>query len=191
MSKNAYIRMFLNASALQVFLITFILPLFIQGITIIIGVLIDSSLPFKLLFPLLVLTLIPGYFGWLYSVGTQLQSRKPVEKGNVSLLLMKAAIIVIDISLFLLAIILLVFHNEASSDSATNGAYILIIVTLALVFLVSYLYAIHSITLSLKTFDNHNYVIFQDYFTVFFLIYFYPVGLWVIQPRIKSILNNP
>jgi len=52
--------MFLNASALQVFLITFILPLFIQGITIIIGVLIDSSLPFKLLFPLLVLTLIPG-----------------------------------------------------------------------------------------------------------------------------------
>jgi len=48
-------------------------------------------------------------------------------------------------------------------------------------------YCLYFIAKALKTVELQRPVTFSDYAGEFFLLWFYPVGVWILQPRINQI----
>lgn len=123
------------------------------------------------------------FYGWIWSIGMGLQSKIPQEI-NMKTGRFKFALIypIIYMSLFLC----LAFFITTLLASMSSGI-LAIIIPLHLLTMVCIFYCLYFVAKTIKTAELKKELRFSDFVGEFFLIWFYPIGIWFLQPRINAI----
>jgi hypothetical protein len=161
---------FLTIKHWQLFVLMFFVPNIIMSIA-------DPSL--------LIVRIICGavaigfYFGWLYSLGTSLHKKLP-ERVEVSQLYFKISFLILSF-LFSSSVIWELLAGSLRHDHMS-------ILLLFLIFgYIWAFYIFYFIARSLKTVELQRPVTYYQYIDIFFLLWFYPIGVWFIQPKVNAI----
>jgi hypothetical protein len=129
------------------------------------------------------------FFGWFWALAHRLHAELPVNHGMQLYRLRLAVLVpVIYFSALFLIGSLMVF------PPLTNfGFDVLTPINMAGGFACSIFcifYSIYFCSKSLKMVELNRFISFSDYIGDFFLMCFFPVGIWFIQPRINSIFRQ-
>ncbi len=151
-------------------------------------------------FPILMLLVIGVQFGWFWSIGVGLQPKVPetvkmkVKKFRAFFFIPLAYILLLMCFLFYF-FLSMDLVNPQSSGLLADGAYtailipLIIIIPLHLFSIFCIFYCLYFVAKTLKTVEMQKEVQFSDFVGEFFLIWFYPIGIWVIQPRINKLVQ--
>lgn len=207
------INWFLRAKHWQLFLLTFgvmvigyvtIMYLFFTDIMAMAGSgrQPDPTMMFRYLkfLPVFVVFVTLVTMGWFWSVGIGLQRKLPsgvIMKTN----LFKIFLIVPAVYLVVFFVLMAILLNQVFDMAANNElpeqvgfpsmvAFPLIIMPLHFFSLFCYFYNMYFVAKTIKTVELQRATTFGDFVGEFFLVWFYPIGVWILQPRINSLYEN-
>lgn len=124
-------------------------------------------------------------FGWFWSVAVGLQRIIPAElKLKVGLFRIVLLIPILYLLLFL------VFFMPAFTSGEPNLEIFEIIFPLHLLAMACIFYSLYVVAKTFKTAELQREVTFSDFAGDFFLIWFYPIGIWIIQPKINKMIKG-
>jgi hypothetical protein len=155
---------------------------------ILLASLISDSNPLSIMifFPFMMLFLVAVLFGWLYAVGTNLHKRLPASV-YMNVGLFKAFMFIPAMYLLLISgLVFSVFLNIPKMPEI-NPAIFLVIVPLHIFSIVCIFYCLYFNAKALKTVELQKPATVSEYIGEFFLIWFFPIGIWFIQPRINKL----
>jgi hypothetical protein len=194
---------FLKAKHWQLFLLTFGIPLIFQFIMM--GSMIsnfalqtnpDPTMMFNYMkfFPVIMIVFMAVFFGWFWSVAIGLQKKVPE---NVTMKVKKFKIfffIPLVYMLIFLTFFSVSMNGLLSSNSEPSVGHIgrLFAVIFPLHFFAMFciFYSLYFVAKTLKTVELHREVKFGDFAGAFFLIWFYPIGIWIVQPKINKMIEE-
>ena len=140
--------------------------------------------------PLMMILFLGLFFGWFYSLGTQLFKRLP-PTARMSLTRFKLFLFVPAAYMIFLLMFMFSSATHISSGGQPNSAIFAIIFPLHLFSMFCLFYCLYFNAKALKTVELQKPVTFGDYAGEFFLLWFFPVGLWIIQPRVNRLFALP
>ncbi len=158
-----------------------------------------SSFNYFLIPVFLVLIIICAgtYYIWLWSIATGLQKKIPVNiKMKTSKFKLFFFIPVCYITLFFIGFgTVMNGFTEITANSDESGSGILagsmiIIFPLHIFSMFCILYILYFVAKTIKTVELQRETKFSDFVGEFFLIWFYPVGVWIIQPKINKMVET-
>ena len=133
------------------------------------------------------------HYGWIWSVAIGLQA-KIEEKDRLNVKLFKIFFFfpVVYLGLVFLFMIFLVVSIPAMIDStleppATLIAWIILIIPFHFFAIFCGIYQIYFVAKTIKTAELQRSVTFSDYVGEFFMVWFYIIGIWFLQPRINKL----
>ncbi|MBO9703592.1 MAG: hypothetical protein J7604_25535 [Sporocytophaga sp.] len=194
---------FLKAKHWQLFLLTFGIPMIFQFV--IMGIMFgniagggnpDPFLMFNYMkfFPIMMIIFMGVFFGWFWSVAIGLQKKVP---DNVKMKVRKFRILFFIPMIYILLISISmggVVSGMAENVSKPNVIFILsiigIMVPLHLLSMFCIFYSLYFVAKTFKTVELQRAVSFSDFAGEFFMIWFYPIGIWIIQPKINKIMEE-
>ena len=131
------------------------------------------------------------FFIWQYILGVKLHQRLPdtlkMNLNKFRILLVVPVIYILFISFFVVKILSLPI-------TVNIGPYILLfflIIPIHLFSMFCIFYCLYFNSKALKSVELGKEAILSDYILEFFLLWFFPIGVWIIQPRINKIFSNP
>lgn len=149
------------------------------------------------LFPILMLILIGVFFGWFWAVAVGLQNKVPA---NVHMKTNRFKIFffipVTYLLLFSVAIGTMMsglpdtVEGGDQPDMDLAGGLIGIILPLHLFSMFCIFYCLYFVAKTIRTVELQRETTFSDFAGEFFLIWFYPIGIWIIQPKINKIVES-
>jgi len=193
-------NLFLRAKHWQLFLATFGIPMLVQ---IVVMANMMSSLMHKQnpaamglyfsLFPVIMIIFAGTLMGWMWSVAIGLQKLVPP---NVKMKVMKFKIFFF-IPLVYIALISIFFIFAIDGHVMNNDqpgvmffSSFAIIVPIHLFAMFCMFYSLYFVAKTFKTVELQRAVNFSDFLGDFFMIWFFPIGIWVIQPKINKMVNT-
>ena len=148
------------------------------------------------IFPMLMLVYIGLFFGWLWSIGTFLtkklstSSQNPDDLRTVNLPhgLFKGALIIPTLYIAFLCWFVgkLMWGNEMSELFIME--HIGLIVTAHLMSTACLFFVLYYNAKALRSVELQRRARFGDYIIDFILFWFFPIGIWILQPRINKVL---
>ena len=141
-------------------------------------ILVASRPNFNYLIALMLALFAFGLFGWYASIVNGLSNETPADK-RVNLLRFNL-IIALPVSLMLL----FAFRPVPEIDAFINTSSIIFPWVLLSVF--AFFYASYWVVKTLKTTETTQ-VHFAPFYINLLLIWFYPIGIWVLQPKINKL----
>jgi hypothetical protein len=127
------------------------------------------------------------FLGWFYAMGTNLHRKLP-DTVKMNLTRFKIFLLIPSIYILLLSIFLRPYF-QTTDDSANDGAMALLVpVHLFAMFCI--FYCMYFNAKALKAVEWQRNVTFSDFAGEFFLIWFFPIGIWIIQPRLNKIAEE-
>ena len=196
-------KRFLKAKHWQLFLLTFGIPMIFQFIMMRIlfskigsGNNPDPTFMFSYIkfFPIMMIIFMGVFFGWFWSVAVGLQSKVPKE---VKMKVKKFKIFFFTPMIYMLFIFLFMgiqinglITNETEPSIGLIGGLIAIIVPLHLFSIFCTFYSLYFVAKTFKTVELQREVKFSDFAGEFFTIWFYPIGIWIIQPKINKMIEK-
>jgi hypothetical protein len=190
---------FLRAKHWQLFLLTFGLPILFDIIMManIFSNLASHHNPLVIInffkfFPLLILLFAATLFGWQWAVATRFQKMIPpgikmnVKKFKIFFFI--PAIYFIIICIFM-AIMLSghVLNSNPPGSAFAIGFMLIFPIHLFAMFCI--FYSLYFVAKTLKTVELQREVTFTDFTGEFFLAWFFPIGVWILQPRINKMIE--
>jgi hypothetical protein len=183
-------KIFLRAKHWHIFTITFALPFILQMLLVPLVIVGDNPMIVLRVMPVTMAILIVGFFGWIWSIGTGLQSKVPADaKMNVNRFRLFFFIPLVYLVLFLLFIAFGTQGLIESGQEPDPGRIALIIgIILPIHFFVVFcmFYCLYFVSKTYKTVELQREVSFSDFAGEFFLFWFYPIGVWILQPKINK-----
>ena len=199
-------NLFLKAKHWQLFLFVFGIPLTFQFIVM--GTMIanirsntapDPALIFKYMkfFPIIMLIFIGGLFGWFWSVATGLQSKVPadvkmkVKKFKIFFFIPMIYMLFIftGMAIVMSGMVEMIASGEKPSETLIISL-VAIILPLHIFSLFCIFYSLYFVAKTIKTVELQREVKFPDFAGEFFMIWFYPIGIWIVQPKINKMIEN-
>lgn len=185
---------FLNAKHWQLFLLTFGIPMILQFIVI--GTMFANSeannnpehefmYSYMSFFPIIMIIFLGVLFGWFWSVAIGLQRVIPDE---IKLKVTRFKIFLL-IPIVYILFFLGFFMASYTSAVPTPGIFAIIFL-LHLFSIFCIFYSLYFVAKTFKTAELQRKVTFSDFAGEFFLIWFYPIGIWIIQPKINKMLKE-
>jgi hypothetical protein len=172
----------------QIFLIGFavqaILPIVLVSISLAINnpdytryFLLSYMVPFLLL-----------YFGWYYTAGTNFQKGLPPTV-SMNLKLFKLLLFIPLVYIFIISSMMFgVFGDFSMGDQMLTPGFALIIF-IHLLSMFCLLYCMYFIAKAMKAMELQRPVTFSDFAGELFLLWFFPIGIWLLQPRINLMFD--
>lgn len=193
---------FLKAKHWQLFLLTFGTPMIFQFIFM--GKMFSSigsatvpdlstMLNLSKIYPLLMIPFGLAFFGWFWSVAIGLQSKIP-ENVKMKVKKFKLFFFILLVYLLIINVLLWVLTNgmtgtiEPSNDQA--GFAFALIVPLHLFSMFCIFYSLYFVAKTFKTVELQREVSFSDFAGEFFMIWCYPIGIWIVQPKINKMIDK-
>ena len=139
-----------------------------------------------IVFPLMMIVVIGLFCGWFYSLGTSLHKKLP-SSVTMNLKQFKIFLAIPVLYMLLLSLFMLSAVDAPDSLGTSTLEFAGIIVPLHLFSMFCIFYCLHFIAKALKATEWQRPVTFSDFAGEFFLIWFYPIGVWIIQPRINKL----
>jgi hypothetical protein len=194
------IERFLKAKHWQLFLLTFGIPLILQVVLMstIFSSIATQAIPdpeiifnYMKFFPLVMIVLMAIFFGWYWSVAIGLQKKVPE---NITMKVKKFKIFFFIPMVYMLCIIILIaFVMNDLSNSEPNigfiGSLFTIIVPIHLFSMFCIFYTLYFVAKTIKTVELQREVKFSDFAGEFFMIWFFPIGIWIVQPKINEMIE--
>ncbi|MEZ5105255.1 MAG: hypothetical protein R2757_21445 [Draconibacterium sp.] len=182
------IEKFLRAKHWQIFIAIFIIPYSLQFL----AMTITNNNQEKMMYftPFIILVLFLGLFGWFWSIAIGLKERIPygikmkIKKFKIFLLIPMIYVPIV-FNLFDL-----VFDNLEKSNGLMMGISFAIIFPLHILSIFGFLYSFYYVAKTYKTVELQKEVSFSDFAGDFFLLLFFPIGVWIIQPNINKMVVN-
>lgn len=148
----------------------------------------DSMVSFFSFFILVMGLVSVVFIGWLWSIGIGLQEKMPKELVmNTSLF--KAALIlpaVYFIGLF--GFMWTLFSNiDRFLMETIDFSFFSIIFPIHILSMIAMVYSLYFAAKTIKTAEVQQEVSFGDFIGEFFMIWFFPIGVWMLQPKINEI----
>ncbi len=185
---------FLKAKHWQLFLLTFGVPMIFQFVMM--GTIFsnisngnnpDTSLIIKYMriSPVVMIFFMGIFFGWFYSVAIGLQSKIP---GNINMKVKRFKL------LFFIPLVYMIFFLSFFTISITgegpNVSIFAVIIPLHLFSMFCMFHSLYFVAKTFKTVELQREVRFSDFAGEFFMIWFYPIGIWIIQPKINKMFEE-
>lgn len=184
---------FLKAKHWQIFLLTLGLPIILQIIiTTMMFTTEDPTLMMKIM-PIISIVFMIGFFGWFWSVAIGLQSQIPthihlkIRKFKVFLFI--PIIYIVLIFGFMGTMFEGAFENGAEPSNVVIGSILGVVFPLHLFSMFCIFYSLYFVAKTFKTAELQREVTFSDFAGEFFLFWFFPIGIWVIQPKINKMIE--
>jgi hypothetical protein len=177
-------RFLLKLKHWQLFLITWGIPIAINIFTFS-----RPALMVKL-FPLMMLVFTVGIFGWIWAISTQLHKKLPM---TVNLNIRSFKVIFSVPIVYMLALTVWMayqFYFRFPNGSSNVGAIILVVGFVHFVSMVCILVGLRFAAQTLRSVELGRLAKFSEYSTEFFLIWFSPIGFWILQPRLNKLMND-
>ena len=171
----------------QLFILLFGIPFILQFVfAFSMALAPDSMMPYAIM-PIIMFLFIAIFFSWFYSLGTALHKRLP-ESVKMKLTTFKIFLFIPFIYIMVLCgLMFWVFNTVVAGDRAPNLSWFLLIIPIHLFSMFCIFYCLYFVAKTLKAVELQKPVTFNDYVGEFFLIWFYPVGVWFIQPRVNKL----
>ncbi len=174
----------------QLFCLLVVLPFVLQLIFLGIVLITMDTKWFFTLFPLVILLCMAVFFGWMYTLGTQLVKKLPPGvRMNVGLFRILLAIPVIYTTAIAVMIGFLPAMPALVSDEETMKVAE-VIMPLHLLSMFCMFYILYFNTKAFRSAELRRKVSFSDFMGEFFLFWFFPVGIWLLQPRISKLFED-
>lgn len=201
---------FLKAKHWQLFLLVFGIPLVFQ-IVLMISVVanvtqgrVPDMFSFLLFIPVVMILSTGVHYGWLYSVALGLKKKMPAAVTmNVKRFKLLLILLLVYLVLFSATVVVFGFYiKSAVMDGMFNSneppAFIPVFISIYLIALPFHafaffctIYCLYFVAKTFKTVELQRETKFSDYVGEFFLIWFFPIGVWIIQPKINRIAESP
>lgn len=179
------IEKFLKAKHWQIFMVTFGLPFLLQLILMPMTIMGNDPMIMMKIFPIIMILFIGGFFGWFWSIAIGLQQVIPEDsKINVGKFKIFLLIPVVYMIFFL------GFFTTLFNSGGPNPGIFAIIVPLHLFSMFCIFYSLYFVAKTFKTAELQRKVTFSDFAGEFFMIWFFPIGIWIIQPKINKMIEN-
>lgn len=186
-------KLFLKARHWQLFLLMFGIPMIFQFI--IMGTVISASaggsipsedfLPnFKEIFSLMMLIFTVTYFGWFWSIATGLQNILPDEV-YMNLNRFKVLLFIPIATILFLMVDSILSFGFIESNFITS---LVSIFSLQLLSMFCMLHSFYFVAKTIKAAELQRNVTFGDFAGEFFMLWFYPIGVWILQPKINKMI---
>lgn len=139
------------------------------------------------LFPVIMIIYSGLFFGWFWSIAIGLQKRVPesvimkVKKFKTFFFI--PIIYIVLISLFIGFSISGISSNGNLSASMVGAVFIAGVLILHLFLMFCIFYSLYFVSKTIKTVELQREVNFGDFIGEFFMLWFYPIGIWFIQPK--------
>jgi hypothetical protein len=148
---------------------------------------------FKFL-PILLIVIMAIYFGWFWSVGVKLQEKLP-SNVNMKIKNFKIFVLIPFIYMILFSLVMVYAFSTIpdQQDSRTSFAmfrYIAAIIPIHLFSMFCIFYCVYFTAKTIKSVELQREALFNDYIGEFFMIWFFPIGVWILQPRINTIMKS-
>lgn len=138
-------------------------------------------------FPLLLLCFGLLFFGWLWALAIGLQKWVPVEVKMKTMRFKVFFFIPLAYFLFMVSSMSSLFSVDPNSFFLNLGIIVAIIVPLHLFSMFCILHTFYFAAKTLKTVELKRKVGFGDFIGEFFLLWFYFIGIWIIQPKVNRL----
>jgi hypothetical protein len=192
---------FLRAKHWQLFVLTFAIPILAEIIFMFSifsqllehpGTLVDVNSIFNYFkfFPIIMLLFMGGLLGWQWSVAIGMQKWVPPGvKMKVGKFKIFFFIPVVYLTLLMTLIFFVFPMNFSNPNDFVPGFFIAfaIIVPFHLFSMFCLFYCIYFVSKTLKTVELQKEVAFADFALEFFLVWFFPIGVWILQPKINKL----
>ena len=122
------------------------------------------------------------FFGWIYSTGNVLGKQWGENKN--SLLLFKLCILIVVVSTVFISFLGTAGKTYIYDLNKPLPLFISVIVLIAI------FYCFYYVSKTLRCLELNRNVIFEQHQKEFFLFFIFVVGIWILQPRIKKLLNS-
>ena len=140
-------------------------------------------------FPIMMILFIGLFFGWFYALGTNLHKKLP-ETATMNLTKFKIFLFIPVAYMLFLSVFMFGMFSNISTGGQPNPAIFALIVPLHLFSMFCIFYCLYFNAKALKTVEWQKPVTFSDFAGEFFLIWFFPIGVWIIQPRINKLFDT-
>lgn len=194
------INLLLKAKHWQLFLITFVIPMFFQ--VAFLGLLIRSISKngspnlalfygsfFLILFVKTIVSLVQ--YIWCWSVVIGLAKKIPDSfKPNVSRFKFMFWLLILSSIGFMYMIVKFVELNVSPNSNDFNAVIPGLMILTYLLFAFFIIYVLTLVAKTIRTAELQREVTLGDYIGEFFLIYFLPIGIWFIQPKINNMMKE-
>jgi len=184
-------KLFLEAKHWQIFTLMVGVPFLFQIITIVYVIVTNSPLFAFSTFPIFMLLYVSIFFGWFWSIGVGLHKFLPE---NHSLKLKKFKIFFfIPLFYFTFLMFSMMSFGIFSDFPPSNeifGISFAIIIPLHLFSMFCMFYMLYFCSKTIKSIELNKQVEFSDYVGEFFLLWFYIIGIWILQPKINKIYSE-
>ena len=185
---------FLKAKHWQLFLLTFGIPMIFQFVMM--GAIFaqigsennpDPSFMFNYLkfFPIMMILFMGVLFGWFWSVAIGLQSKIP---DGVKMKVKKFKLFFFTALIYIL--FFLGFIMPSMIGVALNPVIFVVIVPLHLFSMFCMIFIFYFVAKTFKTVELQREVSFSDFAGEFCMIWFYPIGVWILQPKINKMTEE-
>jgi|SRR5690606_10071098 hypothetical protein len=176
-------RFLLRAKHWQLFLLTW-------GVPIAINLFAYSPEMWVKMFPLMMIVFIIGIFGWIWAIATELHKMLPdTVKLNVrgfKTIFSVPIVYTVALTGWMIYRFYFRFHDANTS----LGWIIGVAAFLHLASMICILVGLRFAAQTLRSVELGRLARFSDYAVEFFLIWFSPVGFWILQPRINRLLRK-
>lgn len=164
------------------------LPMLFQFITI--GSMFSSNDPTAMFyfFPIMMILFVGLFFGWFYALGTNLHKKLPAT-ATMNLNKFKIFLFIPVVYMLFICVFIVGMFSNISSGVEPNPAIFAVIVPLHLFSMFCIFYCLYFNAKALKTVEWQKPVTFSDFAGEFFLIWFFPIGIWIIQPRLNKLFD--
>jgi hypothetical protein len=128
------------------------------------------------------------HFAWQYTLGSSLHKKLPAGvKMNLSLF--KAFQIIPLVYMVLLCFFMADIFSDIQANETPNFYWFALIVPLHLFSIFCMFYSIYFNAKSLKAVELQRPVKGDEFIAEFFLLWFFLIGVWILQPRINRIFD--
>ena len=185
-------NIFLRLKHWQLFGLLIGFPFIIQIVSM--TTVIVSQDPTKIftVFPLIMILFMGVFFGWFYALGVNLNKKLP-DTVKMSLTKFKWFLVIPTVYIIFFSVFMSKIGSTFESgeiDPVVIFSSFGIIFPIHLFSMFCILYCLYFNAKSLRAVELQRPVTFSDYSGEFFLIWFFPVGIWIIQPRINRIFDG-
>ena len=129
------------------------------------------------------------HFTWQYTLGSSLHKKLP-ENVKMNLSLFRAFLIIPLVYIVLLCFFMADMFSSMLSNEVPNFYWFAFIIPLHLFSMFCMFYGIYFNAKSLKAVELQRPITTNDYIAEFFLLWFLPVGIWILQPRINKLFEG-
>jgi hypothetical protein len=145
-------------------------------------------------FPVLMIIFVGTFFGWLWSLATGLQNKMPasikMKTGRFKVFFFIPITYMLLLSIGMGTAMSGTFQSGEEHNVGAFAGSMAIIFPLHLLSMFCIFYCLYFVSKTFKTVELQRETTFSDFAGEFFLIWFYPIGLWVLQPKINKMVGS-